>query len=331
MQQSRRLLQQSNSHIEQWGRNIINQRPLSFKEKITKSPLTKFAHTFGFNEKNVIEGHYNGCTHPGSMYIFALQNSFTNSLASDGYDADFSPPSPFVLRMWGGGKINFKRTFFVDEDIKRKSSVRNVQLKQGKSGNLCFVTVRNTFVSQSYSTICGESEILIDEEVNFVYRQKLEDDAKQQQTSSLSTLQFPFDRNSPDVFTGLDNIELSAILLFRFSSLTWNAHRIHYDKEYAQGEGYDNTLTHGPLSAVLLMELVCQKLDDIGNKKMLQFSYKALRPLLCNQKVNFKGLLSNNSSNGSEDGDKASLDVWIEDKQDPTIVYVVGHAILGRL
>lgn len=182
----------------------------------------------------------------------------TSMLGDDGHPGkgEFLPPVPLPRRMWAGGEIAFLTPILVSQDVRRISRVTDVNAKSGRSGYLVFVTVEHRLESRS--------RLLLRERQDIVYREEPRD-APGPSTANRADLgeeQFP--------------AEISAQLLFRYSALTFNSHRIHYDREYATGtEGYPDIVVHGPLQATLLCAFAAQ----LRGQSPTTFEFRAQSPL----------------------------------------------------
>ncbi|MGQ0479824.1 MAG: FAS1-like dehydratase domain-containing protein [Pseudonocardia sp.] len=181
------------------------------------------------------------------------------ALGTDGHPADghFLPPIPHRRRMFAGGRWRARRPLRIGQEIGRESSVHSVQPKTGRSGEMVFVTIRHEF------TVDGSPAAV--EEQDIVYR------SESPASPELATARPVVGAAEPPAGTtaGPDTpvpdpepaehelrIEPDPTLLFRFSALTYNAHRIHYDQPYATGvEGYPGLVVHGPLLALVALEL----------------------------------------------------------------------------
>ena len=155
----------------------------------------------------------------------------------DGHAArgGFLPPVPLPRRMWAGSRFRFHAPLRVGVQALRRSTILKVEEKQGRSGPLCFVTVGHELIDGD--TLC------IAEEHDIVYR---EDPAPGAPA--------PAPQPAPEGSAFHRVISPDPVLLFRYSALTFNGHRIHYDQPYATGvEGYPGLVVHGPLLATLLM------------------------------------------------------------------------------
>ena len=195
---------------------------------------------------------------PGWHWLFFLELRPASELGPDGHSrrGDFLPPVPLPRRMWAGGRIEFRRPLKVGDVARRDSEIISVESKHGRSGELVFVAVRHTII------VGGEAAIV--EEHDIVYR-----DARQ--SGEMPAPLQPAPENA------MWRRELSAdpVMLFRFSALSFNAHRIHFDIDYCRDEGYAGIVVHGPLQAVLLLDL-CRRHEA---RPVRHFEYRAVHPL----------------------------------------------------
>ena len=163
--------------------------------------------------------------------------------------------------MWAGGRLQFLRPLAVDTPVQRRSTILSVQSKSGRSGRLVFVTVL-------HETSDAEG-VAIREEQDIVYR-----DAPPPATAGAPAPELapaPTDEQYSCIVTP------DPVLLMRFSALTFNGHRIHYDRPYAmQEEGYPGLVVHGPLIAMLLLEELRR---THPGKTVRTFDFKAVSPL----------------------------------------------------
>jgi len=161
-----------------------------------------------------------------------------SSLGSDGHPArgDFLPPVPLPRRMWAGGALVVSGEFRVGDEVIRRSRIADIALKTGRSGTLCFVTVTHDYL--------GPRGLVLNERHDIVYR-PLDTSAERQ----------PRETPLPEP-TKTEEVDASPVLLARYSAVTFNGHRIHYDRDYCQREeGYPGLLVHGPLQATFLLRL----------------------------------------------------------------------------
>ena len=174
----------------------------------------------------------------------------------DGHAAKggFLPPVPLPRRMWAGSRFRFLRPLTIGAEATKTSTIARVEPKQGRSGPLCFVTVSHDFRQDGQHCIAEEHDI--------VYR---EDPAPGAPA--------PVVQPAPEGSDFSRTIHPDPVLLFRYSALTFNGHRIHYDQPYATGvEGYPGLVVHGPLLATLLMDLLRRQTDA----PVVEFSFRAL-------------------------------------------------------
>jgi 3-methylfumaryl-CoA hydratase len=165
----------------------------------------------------------------------------------DGHPArgGFLPPVSLPRRMWAGGRLQFLQPLLVGETVTRVSTIMKVEAKSGRSGNLVFVTVRHA--------LSGAGGAAVIEEQDIVYR-----DAAAPGSMSLPR----GDAEEPTPCWRRD-IMPDTLLLFRYSALTMNGHRIHYDRPYAMNEeAYPALVVHGPLQATLMADLAARHLDN---------------------------------------------------------------------
>lgn len=168
----------------------------------------------------------------------------------------FLPPVELPRRMWAGGRYVFAHDLHVGEAITRRSTILDVTVKQGRTGPLVFVKVGHEII--------GEAGVAVFEEHDIVYRDL-----------PLPSETPPAPRPAPPDAVWCQSIVPDDVLLFRYSALTFNGHRIHYDRRYVTtDEGYPGLIVHGPLIATLLMELYRQH----DNRPLAKFSFRALSP-----------------------------------------------------
>ena len=189
----------------------------------------------------------------------------------------FLPPLPeLTRRVWGGGRVEFGARLRVGERIVRTSVIQRIDEKSGKSGRLVVVTVRHELV--------GASGLCVREDQDLVYRETgstvVEAAAKMGTTAATVTCPTA----PPGAFSR--QVLPDPVLLFRFSALTGNAHRIHYDLPYArQQEGYSGLVVHGPLQAIWLIGHLQQELAIVPTR----FEYRAHRPAIAGRPLRLEG------------------------------------------
>jgi 3-methylfumaryl-CoA hydratase len=184
-----------------------------------------------------------------------------SELGPDGHakTGDFLPPVSLPLRMWAGGRFEFYRPLRVGQTYTRTSRIIDVRPKEGRSGPLVFVMVRHDI---------GDADgIAVSEEQDIVYRDHSGTARGRPAVTELAPTEAAWERT----------VRPDDVLLFRYSALTFNAHRIHYDRCYAtEVGGYPGLVVHGPLIATLLLDLLRANLP---NAKIERFSFRAVSPL----------------------------------------------------
>jgi 3-methylfumaryl-CoA hydratase len=184
-----------------------------------------------------------------------------SQLGPDGHPTrgGFLPPVPLPRRMWAGGELEFLDTLRVGDDTKRTSRISDVTMKTGSTGALCFVSVEHLITTPRGTAIRERQDI--------VYRDVLG-------AAPATPAKTP---PPPPVAKHRESHMADAVLLFRYSALTFNGHRIHYDRDYVtKVEGYPGLVFHGPLQAALIVELAAKLHGGTAPKK---FSYRGVQPL----------------------------------------------------
>jgi len=184
-------------------------------------------------------------------------------LGSDGHPAKgkFLPPIPLPRRMWAGGETETLDALRVNDKVTRTSRIASVSRKEGRSGTLCFVVLRHEFAT--------DRGLAIRERQDLVYR---EPSAPGQAATPRETPE-----SAPSAAARLCwTVEPDPVLLFRYSALTFNGHRIHYDLPYARDvEGYPGLVVHGPLQATLLFNMA----TVLGGRVPRRFTHRGVAPL----------------------------------------------------
>jgi 3-methylfumaryl-CoA hydratase len=193
-------------------------------------------------------------------WLYFLPTARQSELGTDGHPqrGGFLPPITLPRRMWAGSRIQFHRALRIGDLITRTSRIADVSAKQGRSGSLAFVRVQHE--------ISTHEGLAISEEQDIVYR-----DMPQAGEAS------PPRKPAPDDHHWQREIKPDPALLLRYSALTFNAHRIHYDRDYAMKiERYPGLVVHGPLVATLLLDLLYR---CVPAATVRQFSFRAVAPL----------------------------------------------------
>jgi 3-methylfumaryl-CoA hydratase len=193
------------------------------------------------------------------LFHFCLAQSTvtTNLLATDGHakKCGFLPPVPLSRRMWAGSRLSFERPLSVGDHVRRRSRIADVVAKQGRTGQLCFVTVEHV--------MDVDGRVVLNEAQDIVYR------------GGCALTQEPAAAPS-DVGSYQRRVEPSVPFLFRYSALTFNSHRVHYDRRYAcEVEGYPGLVVHGPLQATLLINLA----TELHGRQPTRFAFRSVSPL----------------------------------------------------
>lgn len=199
-------------------------------------------------------------------WVYLLERAPLADLGPDGHPVRGTvpaPPGPGLRRMWAGGRVRVRGTLRCGEPATKRTRVLSVTGKDGRSGHL-------TFVTAGVQVLQGGA-VVIDEEQDIVYRE-----------ASAASATRPAASPGPEVPAGEGEreITISPVVLFRFSALTYNAHRIHYDRDYCRDvEGYPGLLTHGPLQAIAMAEAG----RAAGRAGGVSFDYRLVSPLFGDQ------------------------------------------------
>jgi 3-methylfumaryl-CoA hydratase len=233
----------------------------------------------------------------GIHWCLAPTVALQSALGPDGHPTrgGFLPPVPLDRRMWAGAALTFRDPLRVGDHVQRTSTVIDVLFKEGHSGVLCFVTVEHVL-----RTSRGQA---IQERQDIVYRDGGDRTKPATSAPSRPALPAPQWRTTflPD-----------PVLLFRYSALTFNGHRIHYDRIYCiEEEGYPGLVVHGPLQATLLLRLAA---SAQGGRPPAGFSFRAVRPCFD------QGMMTLNAAR--DPGQPAKpLQLWAADAADvPTMM-----------
>jgi 3-methylfumaryl-CoA hydratase len=201
-------------------------------------------------------------------------------LGPDGHPArgGFLPPVPLPRRMWAGGELEILEALRVGDEVTRTSRISDVTMKTGSTGVLCFVSVDHT--------ITTPRGIAIRERQDIVYRDV---------SAAPSAPAKP--PGPPPSAQHRETHMADPVLLFRYSALTFNGHRIHYDRDYVtKVEGYPGLIFHGPMQAAFMVEFGA-KLN--GGKPPKKFGYRGVQPL-------FEGSEFSINANKTD----AGMDLW---------------------
>lgn len=207
---------------------------------------------------------------PGWQWLFFNPVVRRSGLGPDGHPArgGFLPPIDLPRRMWAGSRLRYLADLTVGAEATRRSRIAKVENKVGKRGSLWFVTVE-------HQTTCDGRACIVEEQ-DIVYRE----------ATAPGTL-----TPAPQVFDGVAEWDRDVVpdttLLFRYSALTFNGHRIHYDQAYARDEeGYPDLVVHGPLTATLLQQFA---LEQGGGRPLGRFEFRGVSPLFVGRAFRLEG------------------------------------------
>jgi 3-methylfumaryl-CoA hydratase len=253
-------------------------RKETIRERIAPERVAALGATLG------VESDYSVGAHlpPGWHWIFFNPFVPRQALGVDGHPkrGGFLPPVLLPRRMWAGGRLTYHRPLTVGGEGVRDSTIVKVEAKFGRAGRLVFVTV-------SHSIAC-DGVACITEEQDIVYRE-----ATAPGPASPAATAAPHDAAWSEEF------HPDTVLLFRYSALTSNGHRIHYDQEYAgREENYPDLVVHGPLTATLLQGFAAKR----GGRPLAKFEFRGMSPLFVSSRFKLEGKMA--------DGDRRGLDLW---------------------
>jgi 3-methylfumaryl-CoA hydratase len=226
-------------------------------EQITPTPMAALAATLDIKTAQPPVG---APVPPLWHWLYFREIRPQSALGEDGHLklGDFLPPVPLARRMWAGGRLDFQAELKVGETYERTSRIADVQLKHGRTGNLVFVTVHHE--------IANEKGIALTEAQDLVYRENVNPGET-----------VPKPPPAPKESAWESSVRTDDVLLFRYSALTFNAHRIHYDRRFAmETEGYPGLVVHGPLIATLLVELLRRNMPAA---QITRFAFRSVSPL----------------------------------------------------
>jgi len=271
------------AHLQTWqGRSAHT------PDTITAAPVRALSATLDREDPTPVPGTP---VPPLWHWLYFLPHARQSELGADGHPqrGGFLPPVPLPRRMWAGGRLRWEPSnpLLVGQDAERVSTIQSVQHKTGRSGELLFVQVEHRFGNADGLSLVEEHDI--------VYRPTAQpgEPAPAPQTPPLAGQQQWSRVITPD-----------DVLLFRYSALTFNGHRIHYDRKYVtEVEGYPGLIVHGPLIATLLVDLL--RRSDPG-AQLQSFAFKAVRPTFD---------LHSFSVHGKPSADGKTVQLWAQDHE----------------
>jgi 3-methylfumaryl-CoA hydratase len=241
-------------------------RSVTARDTASAAPVANF---FALLDRSSEDGAF---LPPLAHWLYFLPLPRQSELGSDGHPklGVFLPDLGLPRRMWAGSRIRFHRPIAVGTLLTRRTTIRSISLKQGSTGTLGFITLTHE--------ISTGDELLVSEEQDLVYRQ----------AAGTAGVQAKHKAARPEeLATGeiLARKRFDAIELFRFSALTGNMHRIHYDVDYARDvEGYAGLVVHGPFQAMVLMD---QYRRSRPCAQITSFEFRATAPLFAGEEASF--------------------------------------------
>jgi 3-methylfumaryl-CoA hydratase len=226
-------------------------------DRITAAPLAALSATLDRDDPAPRDGT---AVPPLWHWLYFTPLTPQHEIGPDGHAkrGSFLPPVPLPRRMWAGGRLEFEHPLTVGAEVERTSRIVDVSVKEGRSGTLVFVEVRHDYVDAT--------GLAIREAHDIVYRGVA---VRGEAVTPIAP--------APPHSTYAREIVPDPVLLFRYSALTFNGHRIHYDRSYVtEVEGYPGLIVHGPLIATLLLDNLRRY---VLNAHVRRFAFRAMRPL----------------------------------------------------
>ena len=198
--------------------------------------------------------------HWGAIFPFTRQSK----LGHDGHEqrGEFYPPITYPRRMWVGGSIRIQQSLPVGVPLIQRSTIRAIENKVGKTGPMCFLTISHEYLNNG--------EVLLEDVQKIVYREASGEPARTPVIRPAATT------GVSQAFDWSQTVMPDAALLFRYSAVSFNGHRIHYDLDYVREEGYPGLLVHAPLTATMLVDLYQR---NCPGKRIVQLDYTARSPM----------------------------------------------------
>jgi 3-methylfumaryl-CoA hydratase len=218
-------------------------------------------------------------------WLFFWDIAPRSGLGRDGHPAlgRFLPPLGPARRMWAGSRLQFHRPLRIGEPIARCSTIADIRLKSGRSGHLAFVTVRHAITARDGLAVVDEHDIVYREDTGRPAAERPAEPAPADPAFSERQVVDP-------------------VLLFRYSALTFNGHRIHYDRDYATTvEGYPGLVVHGPLLATLMVDLAASAWPA---RRLTGFEFRGRRPVIDTEPFSVNG----------RPRDTATIELWIANR-----------------
>lgn len=211
---------------------------------------------------------------PGWHWIYFADTVRESGLSADGHEerGDFLPPIDLPRRMWAGNRLLFHKPLRLGEKVRRESEVVSIEQKDGRQGRLAFVTVHHRY--------SGAGGLAMEEWHDIVYRAPPSGDTAP-----------PAPQSAPMAAEWRRELTPDEVMLFRYSAVTFNGHRIHYDYPYVTAaEGYDGLIVHGPLTATLLLDLIAREQPKATIREV---RFRAMRPVYAGRRLTVEAAPSN--------------------------------------
>ena len=244
------------------------------EDEITAAPLALLAATLDRDEPEPGPGTP---LPPGGHWLFFLERVRLGTVGADGHGqrGDFLPPIDLPRRMFGGARMTFHHPLAVGDRVTRTRTISSITPKSGRTGRLVFMGLREEFANPRGVALTIDTDIAFREESPPSSRRL---SAEEMQAGAPKPPARPEWRR---------NVQAGPVMLFRFSALTFNSHRIHYDRPYAmEAEGYPGLVVTGPLIATLLLDLVRRQRP---NTPLKTFAFRAHSPLFDMQTFSLNG------------------------------------------
>ena len=206
---------------------------------------------------------------PFAHWLNGNPHARQSGLGADGHPqkGTFLPDFPYPRRMWAGSRVQLLQDYSPGQSLLHRETIQSIEHKSGRSGEMVFVTLQHDYY-------CDGKPVLLEQQ-DLVYRA-----ANEERISEAKTRSQPLDEAellAHNEFDWQHRIQPDPVLLFRYSAITFNGHRIHYDREYATCvEHYPGLVVHGPLTATLLIDLYQR---NNPGQRVKQFTFKGIRPL----------------------------------------------------
>lgn len=266
-------------HLQQW-----QGKTEQLTEFMAPQPLLRLAATLECPSINATPG---SAIPPLWHWTTFTPLAAQSELGHDGHPklGGFMPPVPLPRRMWAGGRLHWHGQLQLGDMVEKTTTIQSIKHKAGRSGDLVFALLVHEYRQQG--------ALVLREEQDVVYRAPAKPGDP-----------VPAPTPAPTDPAWSKTVTPSSTMLFRYSALTFNSHRIHYDRPYAmQEEGYGGLVVHGPLLATFLGELLRENMPQAN---IASFSFRAVRPTLDTHPFMVCGKLA-------EDGQSATM--WSQDHE----------------